>query len=184
MLYPGTLNQHQGLDIAIRAFAKISRQVPQAEFRIYGDGPSKEELVNLVRQLGIATQVLMLPLSPIQEIARLMETACLGIVPKRKDNFGNEAFSTKILEFMAMGVPVIVSDTMIDKFYFNNSIVKFFRSGDENDLARCMLEMIENPKLRQQQVANASRFVETVDWNAKQREYLDLVDGMAQGLRS
>jgi len=42
--------------------------------------------------------------------------ADLGIVPKRKDNFGNEAFSTKILEFMAMSVPVIVSDTMVDKF--------------------------------------------------------------------
>lgn len=184
MLYPGTLNQHQGLDIAIRAFARISRKAPQAEFRIYGDGPSKDELVSLVRQLGVESQVLMLPLSPIQEIARVMETACLGIVPKRKDNFGNEAFSTKILEFMAMGVPVIVSDTMIDKFYFNTSIVKFFRSGDEDDLARCMLEMIENPKLRQQQVANASRFVETVDWNAKQHEYLDLVDSLAEGLRS
>ena len=184
MLYPGTLNQHQGLDIAIRAFAKISRKVPQAEFRIYGDGPSKEELVNLVRQLGVESQVLMLPLSPIQEIARVMETASLGIVPKRKDNFGNEAFSTKILEFMAMGVPVIVSDTMIDKLYFNNSIVRFFRSGDEHDLARGMLEMIENPKLRQQQVANADRFVETMDWSAKQHEYLDLVDSLAEGLRS
>jgi glycosyltransferase involved in cell wall biosynthesis len=184
MLYPGTLNQHQGLDIAIRAFAKISRKAPQAEFRIYGDGPSKGELVNLVRQLGVESQVLMLPLSPIQEIARVMETANLGIVPKRKDNFGNEAFSTKILEFMAMGVPVIVSDTMIDKFYFNDSIVKFFRSGDEDDLARCILEMIENPKAREHLVANANRFVETVDWTAKQHEYLDLVDTLAGELRS
>src|SRR5207302_10263309 len=98
----------------------------------------------------------------------------------RKDNYGNEASSTKILEFMAMGVPVIVSDTMIDKLYFNNSIVRFFRSDDEHDLARGMLEMIENPKLRQQQVANADRFVETMDWSAKQNEYLDLVDSLAE----
>lgn len=45
----------------------------------------------------------------LREIAGIMEKADLGVVPKRKDNFGNEAFSTKIFEFMAMRVPVIVS---------------------------------------------------------------------------
>jgi glycosyltransferase involved in cell wall biosynthesis len=44
-----------------------------------------------------------------------MENADLGVVPKRNDPFGDEAFSTKILEFMAMGVPVIVSETRIDR---------------------------------------------------------------------
>jgi glycosyltransferase involved in cell wall biosynthesis len=107
-----------------------------------------------------------------------MGTANLGVVPKRKDNFGDEAFSTKILEFMAVGVPVIVSDTRIDKFYFDSSTVKFFRSGDVEDLSRCMLEMIENPRERQQQVENATRFVKTVDWSAKQHEYLDLVESL------
>jgi len=52
---------------------------------------------------------------------------------------------------MAMSVPVIVSDTMVDKYYFNDSLVKFFRSGDDNDLARCMLEMIENSEARKLQ---------------------------------
>jgi len=113
-----------------------------------------------------------------------METANLGIVPKRKDNFGNEAFSTKILEFMAMGVPVVVADTMIDKFYFDDSTVKFFRSGKTDDLARCMIEMIENPAERQQQVQNANRFVETVDWTAKQHEYLELIDRLSVGTRT
>jgi len=101
-------------------------------------------------------------------------------VPKRKDNFGNEAFSTKILEFMAVGVPVIVSDTMIDKYYFSDSTVKFFRSGDEDDLARCMREMIDNPSDRLRQIENASRFVSTIDWSAKQSEYLDLVDRLSR----
>jgi len=179
MLYPGSLNWHQGLDIAIRAFAIISRDVPQAEFHIYGEGPSKNALWDLVKELGVEQQVKMPATRPLQEIAQIMGTANLGIVPKRKDNFGNEAFSTKILEFMAVGVPVIVSDTMIDKFYFDNSTVKFFRSGDVEDLARCMRQMIENPQERQQQIENATRFVETVDWSAKQHEYLELVERLS-----
>lgn len=184
MLYPGSLNQHQGLDIAIRAFAKISKKVPHAEFHIYGDGPSKPDLLDLIKTLGVENQVKMPSARSLQEIAQIMETTDLGIVPKRKDNFGNEAFSTKILEFMAMGVPVVVSDTMIDKFYFDDSLVKFFKSGDEDDLARCMLEMIENPALRDRLTRNANRFVDLVDWTAKQHEYLELVDQLVAPDRS
>jgi glycosyltransferase involved in cell wall biosynthesis len=179
MLYPGSLNRHQGLDIAIRAFARISKQAPQAEFHIYGDGPSTRELMELIGDLRVESKVSMHALCPLQEMARIMESADLGIVPKRSDNFGNEAFSTKILEFMSLSVPVIVSDTMIDKYYFNDSVVRFFRSGDDNDLARCMLEMIENPAACQRQIENANRFVESLDWTAKQHEYLELVDRLA-----
>jgi glycosyltransferase involved in cell wall biosynthesis len=137
----------------------------------------------LIKELKLENQVKLPPTRSLQEIAQIMGKADLGVVPKRKDNFGNEAFSTKILEFMAVGVPVIVSDTMIDKYYFNDSTVKFFRSGDEDDLARCMREMIENPSDRLRQIENASRFVSTVDWSAKQSDYLDLVDRLA-GVRS
>lgn len=179
MLYPGSLNWHQGIDIAIRAFAKISKKAPHAQFHIYGDGPSKTELLDLVKELQVESQVKMPSARPLQEIAQIMETASLGVVPKRKDNFGNEAFSTKILEFMAMGVPVVVADTMIDKFYFDDSVVKFFRGGDVDDLARRMLEMIENPLERERQIENANRFVETIDWTAKRHEYLELVDRLS-----
>jgi glycosyltransferase involved in cell wall biosynthesis len=183
MLYPGSLNWHQGLDIAIRAFAKVAKNQPHAQFHIYGQGPSKSALLDLIKELKLENQVKLPPTRSLQEIAQIMGKADLGVVPKRKDNFGNEAFSTKILEFMAVGVPVIVSDTMIDKYYFNDSTVKFFRSGDEDDLARCMREMIENPSDRLRQIENASRFVSTVDWSAKQSDYLDLVDRLA-GVRS
>src|SRR4029077_8625637 len=137
--------------------AKVKDLAPKAEFHIYGDGPSKPELLVLIEQLQLENRVLLRERIPLREIPAVIETAKLGVVPKRKDNFGNEAFSTKILEFMAMGVPVVVADTMIDKFYFDSSTVTFFRSGDADDLARCMLEMIENPVARQRQVQNASR---------------------------
>src|SRR4029434_8163473 len=116
---------------------------------------------------------------PLREIAKTIESADIGIVPKRKDSFGNEAFSTKILEFMAMGVPVIVSDTKVDRYYFNDSVVRFFRGGDDEDLARSMLDLISNQDQRRQLADNASRFVEQIDWNAKRGEYIDLVDNLA-----
>ena len=67
--------------------------------------------------------------------ARHLANADLGVVPKRADSFGNEAYSTKIMEFMSLGVPVVVSSTKIDRFYFDDSVVRFFESGNADALA-------------------------------------------------
>ena len=178
LLYPGTLNWHQGLDIAIRAFSKISSEVPQAEFHIYGEGPSKQLLARLVNELGLQKRVFLHEPQKLREIARVIENADLGIVPKRTDGFGNEAFSTKIFEFMSMRVPVIVSDTRIDRYYFDDSLVRFFRGGDKDDLADCMLDLIQHPEKRRALVENATEFIAKNDWTAKKHEYLDMVDGL------
>jgi glycosyltransferase involved in cell wall biosynthesis len=178
MLYPGSINWHQGLDVAIRAFGQMSHEVPYVDFHIYGDGPRKQDLIALVNQLHLEDRVLFYKPISLREMAGVIESADLGIVPKRNDSFGNEAFSTKILEFMATGVPVIVSDTLIDKYYFDDSIVCFFQAGNEQDLARCMLQLIRDPERRRWQSEQATRFVEKNDWTARQHDYLDLVDEM------
>jgi glycosyltransferase involved in cell wall biosynthesis len=184
LLYPGTLNWHQGLDIAIEAFGKISGEVPYADFHIYGEGPSKEHLGTLIHERGLDQRVFLHEMQRLRDIARVIETADLGIVPKRKENFGNEAFSTKIFEFMAMGVPVIVSDTRIDKYYFNDSLVRFFRGGDSDDLASCMLDLIQHPEKRRALVKHADEFIAQNDWTVKRHEYLDLVDALVRNSRA
>jgi glycosyltransferase involved in cell wall biosynthesis len=176
LLYPGTLNWHQGLDIAIRSFARIKDIVPNAEFHIYGVGPTQDSLRELASSLDLNGRVKFQGSCQIREVAAIMENSDLGIVPKRNDPFGDEAFSTKILEFMAMGVPVIVSETKIDRYYFNDSLVKFFRAGDDESLAQAMLKVIQDGVLRRSLVLNSSAFVENYDWQTNQSKYFAIVD--------
>ncbi len=178
ILYPGTLNWHQGVDIAIRAFARIASEVPDAEFHIYGEGPYRAFLHKLVLDLGLQDRIKLNGFISSREIARVIEDADLGVVPKRKDGFGDEAFSTKIMEFMALGVPVIVPDTRIDRYYFTDSTVQFFRGGDEDDLAQAMLCLIRQRDLRDQLAGNALRFVAQNNWDLMKVEYLALADSL------
>jgi glycosyltransferase involved in cell wall biosynthesis len=178
MLYPGTLNWHQGVDIAIRAFAAIKDDAPNAEFHIYGVGPAEDSLRSLAASLGLNGRVKLNGTRAIRDVASLMENADLGIVPKRNDPFGDEAFSTKTLEFMAMGVPVLVADTKIDRYYFTDSIVQFFRAGDEASLSESMLALIRDSERRGDLVRNASKFIDSNDWETNKSRYLDIVDGL------
>jgi glycosyltransferase involved in cell wall biosynthesis len=183
MLYPGTLNWHQGLDIAIRAFAVIKDAAPNAEFHIYGVGPAEEPLRSLAESLGLNGRVKLNGTREIRDVASLMENADLGVVPKRSDPFGDEAFSTKTLEFMAMGVPVLVADTKIDRYYFTDSIVHFFHAGDEASLAESMLVLIRNSERRVDLVRNASKFIDSNDWESNKSRYLDIVDRLTARVR-
>ena len=176
LLYPGSLNRHQGVHIAIRAFSQITNQVPQAEFHIYGRGAEKEALQKLVADLGLGDKVKFMKQASLEMIAEVMARANAVVIPKRNDPFGGEAFSTKILEFMSLGVPVLVSATKIDKYYFNDSVVKFFEPENVNALSESMLEMIRNSSLRKTLAANALKFVQDFSWDKKKQEYLDLVD--------
>jgi glycosyltransferase involved in cell wall biosynthesis len=176
ILYPGTLAVHQGLDVAIRAFAKIRNVVPDVDFHIRGAGPAREGLEALVKELHLEDRVFFLPGMPMWEIAQVMEDADLAVVPKRKDSFGNEAFSTKTLEFMSLGVPLLISDTAVDLYYFNDQIVTFATSGDENDFAAKMVQLIRNPAACQKQVQNANEFAKLNSWDVRKAEYLNLVD--------
>jgi glycosyltransferase involved in cell wall biosynthesis len=180
IIYPGTFGWHQGIDIAIKGFAAIKDQAPNAEFHVYGRGPERQAIANMIDELNLQDRVVLKDPLPISQIADIMANADLGIVPKRNDPFGGEAFSTKILEFMSLGIPVIVSATTIDKHYFNDSVVKFFTPEDEVDLAQCMLTLINDKELRTRIADNALKFVEDFSWDKKKYEYLDLVDSLLE----
>jgi glycosyltransferase involved in cell wall biosynthesis len=103
------------------------------------------------------------------------------VVPKRADSFGNEAYSTKIMEFMSVGVPVVVSSTKIDRFYFNDSIVRFFPSGDVDALAGAMIELLAHPDLRRQMAARGLAYAARSNWDCRRAAYLQLVDSLIAG---
>ena len=178
MLYPGGLQWHQGLDIALRAFKQVVRDVPAAEFHIYGDGSAKESLIRLTDELGLNERVRFLQPRSAHEIATIMANADVGVVPKRADSFGDEAYSTKIMEFMAVGVPVIVSSTKVDRYYFNDSIVRFFESGNPDALAKEMVSVLRNKELRKCMTAQAFKYAATHCWENRKGDYLRLVDSM------
>lgn len=182
MIFPGGLQWHQGLDIAVRAFKKVVKEIPTAQFHIYGEGSAKKDLIELIRELGLNSSVRFFEPVSIRKVAQLMASATLGVVPKRADSFGDEAYSTKIMEFMSVGVPVVASSTSIDRYYFDDSLVRFFPSGDDAALAEAILEVLRDEKKRTEMVANALAYAKRHNWDSRQRDYFELVDNLCAGL--
>jgi len=180
ILFPGSLQWHQGLDVAIKAFARVRAKLRNAEFHIYGNRSSaRDDLGELAKTLGVDQSVKLFDRQSLDKMPDVIANADLGVVPKRADSFGNEAYSTKIMEFMSQGVPVVVSRTKIDTFYFDDSVVRFFPSGDDHAMAEAMLEVIESKPLRDELIVRGLQYAESHGWDRRKKEYFQLVDSLA-----
>jgi glycosyltransferase involved in cell wall biosynthesis len=177
-LYPGSLNHHQGVDVAVRAFSLVRSKMPCAEFHIYGEGPARPLLARLVHLLGMENCVRIKDRVSLAAMAHIIAAARVGVVPKRADGFGNEAFSTKILEFMACGVPVIVAKTRVDEHHFDSTLVRFFNPGDERDLADAMLDTFEKRDKAAARAEAAHRFALRNSWQQRGGAYRELVESL------
>lgn len=178
ILYPGTLNHHQGVDVAVKAFGLVADRLPGAEFHIYGEGPARPEIERLVSELRLTGRIKVMDRVSISDVAALMASADLGVVPKRAEGFGNEAFSTKILEFMACGVPVIVSRTRIDAHYFDDTVVRFFTSGEEADLAAALTWAYDRRSAHGEWIRAARDFAIRNSWQERVIDYYAVVESL------
>ena len=179
VLFPGSFQWHQGLDLAIEAFAVVRQQVPNAEFHIYGGGPEAPNLIQLTNRLNLQDSVKFGENLPLDQMPGVIANADLGVVPKRANSFGDQAYSTKIMEFMSQGVPVVVSHTKVDAFYFPDDLVHFFPSGNVQAMANAMMDVINDRALRERLVAKGSKYAERNGWNSKRKDYLALVDSLS-----
>jgi glycosyltransferase involved in cell wall biosynthesis len=185
MTYPGSLNWHQGLDVAIAAFAKVADQMPDAEFHIYGEGAAKPSLIALVKGLQLEQRITFHNMIPSRDVAEVMAMTDLAIEPKRSTSaFGNEALSTKILEFMCLGVPVIASRTAVHQYYYDESIIQYYSNDDADELATLMLRLKNDPVRRKAMAARARRYADTNTWNARKSEYLNQVEMLIGAAKS
>jgi glycosyltransferase involved in cell wall biosynthesis len=136
-------------------------------------------LIQLSEKLGQQHRVFFHDFLPSKEIAQLMATADLAIEPKRTNSaFSNEALSTKILEFMSLGVPVIACRTRIHAYYYDDSIIQYYENDDETQLAQQIVRLRKDPVLRAALVSKAKEHVEENTWNARKHEYIALLDSL------
>ena len=184
LMFPGSLQWHQGLDIAIHAFHKLRTKMPEAEFHIYGEGDMKPQLVALVNQLGLNETVRFFNSVPLEKIADLMATRGSGADPQACRLLRQRGVQHQDNGIHGGGVPTVVSDTKIDRHYFNDSIVRFFESGNADLMADAILDVFSNVGGRRDMIARASEYVDRNSWKSRESDYLQLVDSLCVHART
>jgi glycosyltransferase involved in cell wall biosynthesis len=179
LMYHGTVGSRHGLDVAIRAVALARDAVPDLELRIVGDGEHFEQIRALVAELGVADSVqLDRRLVPMETLLPRIREASVGLVPILDDPFTRYMLPVKLLEYVALGIPVIASDTRTIRAHFDDDMLCFATPGDAADLAAKIVALYQDPARRARLAAAAGRFNDEHRWDQEKARYLALVDSL------
>jgi colanic acid/amylovoran biosynthesis glycosyltransferase len=104
------LIEKKGLDDALHAFARFSKQFPNAHFTIAGDGPLLEPLTKLRDSLGLQRHVTFAGFLSGAELMAVYHQSHAFVHPSRVTEDGNmEGIPNSMLEAMCTGLPIIAT---------------------------------------------------------------------------
>jgi glycosyltransferase involved in cell wall biosynthesis len=135
-----SLEQIYDIPTALRAFALIHRDVPEARLTVAGSGPERGALVSLSVDLGIADAVDFCGRLDRDEMAALNRSASVVLNPSRVDNMPNS-----VLEAMASGAPVVSTNVGGVPFILRHDVCGILvPPGDQMAMAAAALRLLRD----------------------------------------
>lgn len=165
----GRLDKQKGFENLILAFKVVHLNNPKWILDIYGDGPEKQELINLIKENHLENVITIK--KPIKDVSTVFAESSIYVMTSRYEGYANT-----LVEALACGIPSIsynwlmgVDDIIDDgenglivklddrKKYFYGSINKC----DINNLANAIIKLIENPELRKKISSNSIEIIKS-----------------------
>ena len=179
LVYSGAIAHRNGLDLVVEAISLLGDEFPALRLRIIGDGPARESLAQMAKDLGVAHRVDFLDCVPNHEIPGLVRGAAAGVSAQREDSFGSLVFSMKVAEYASLGLPVVCSGITTMRHYFDEDELMFFEPGSAHDLARAVRELLVNRAAAEERAARSRTKLRKLDWPAQKETLVTTVEAVA-----
>jgi len=153
--FAGRLVQEKGVDVLLKAFAKVVEQVPEARLLLAGEGPQQERLRGLIAKLGLSTNVSMLGHIPRRELEQHFAPAWAQAVPSIQE----ETFGLVAAEAMMRGTAVVASSSGgLNEIVQNGQAGFLVPPGEVNLLAEALIRFLKDRDLAEQMGKSAREF--------------------------
>jgi glycosyltransferase involved in cell wall biosynthesis len=162
VVFLARLNAKKGLDLLIRAMAKVISRRPRARLAIVGppDPPAFERKVSdWIRECGIDGHVVVTGLVSQEKKGEVMADADVFALPSQAENFGYSVF-----EAMASRVPVVVSDTINYAGEISLAGAGIAVPRNPECLADAIISLLADPDLRHRMGLKGLELARKFDW--------------------
>lgn len=173
LLYPGGEKRLKGGDLLILALAKLRNNISGFHLYIAGNVSNNDILRQMVMNLGLESNITFVGILPKEEYRRLLNSVDILVMPSRM-----EAFGIAYIEAMALGKPVIASNTGGIP-----EVVQDGRNGilvelDSEQIAKAISYLYQHADIREEMGRNNLHDVTKFDWNIITDQYICLYKKM------
>jgi len=168
----GAVLERYGIQVLIEAVPLLLRHIADVRVEIYGEGEHRPVLEALADRLGVGRYVTFRGLVPLDDLVSGLRSADAGFVGMLCDLM----LSNKLMEYVALGVPVVISRWATYEHYFPDGTVGYYEPGSAADAARALLAVYRDPAEAAARAARAAELYDGYRWREQRAEYLRLYE--------
>lgn len=160
------LTERKGLHLIIEALPALLKIKPNLVFEVMGEGAAFEALQKLAAQRGVANHVRFLGRIDPEQTPKYYARARVFILPS-----ANEGMSNALLEALASGLPVIVTNTGGSAELVTDGVNGFVITRDPEAIREATKRLLLDEPLRQKMGAASRARAEEQSWETVAEEY-------------
>lgn len=180
LVHHSALQRIYGLEVAIEAMALLRDRpdAPLVTLDVYGDGPYRARIEAAIGRHALDDRVHLHGRVAIERLAALLGEADAGLVPSLPEPYLQYSLSTKLLEYVALGIPVIASDLATFRSHFTDAAICFVPAGDASALADAIIGLSHEADAAARRAAEAQRQAAAYAWPEQAERYLSVVEAL------
>lgn len=181
--YVGVMGKQEGIDYLLQAAAHIVHKLGRTDvhFGLVGGGTSLEEMQAYARDLGVADYVTFTGRVPDQQLLEMLNTADVCVNPDVANEMNDKSTMNKIMEYMALGKPIVQFDLAEGRFSAQDASV-YAKNNDAVDMAQRIVELLDDPDRRQRMGEfGRHRVVNELEWKYEVPKLLAAYDKLFGG---
>jgi len=145
--YLGRINYWQGIDILFRAMEKLYKKYPNVSLWIVGDGPMMKEVKSVARKASF--KCVLTGAVSHEDALKFLSTFHMLVIPRRRNPVTEANLPMKLIEALALSVPVIVTDNNIIRQTLEDEVDVLYTNPLPNDVFEKMSRLIEDKALHE-----------------------------------
>jgi len=147
--YVGVMGQQEGLPYLIDAVHHIvhSMRRTDVQFVLVGGGPALEDMRRRVYEQGLTDYIDFTGRVPDRILLEVLNTADVCVNPDEVNPMNDQSTMNKIMEYMALGKPIVQFDLTEGRFSAREASV-YARPNDAVDLGRHIIALLDDPEKR------------------------------------
>jgi glycosyltransferase involved in cell wall biosynthesis len=173
--YLGVMNKQDGLDLLLESIADIVHRHKRSDvvFGLIGDGPEVPSLRRRAEQLGLNGEVKFLGrISDGRVISDYLNTATVCVCPDPKNEMNDHSTMTKVVEYMALGKPIVAYD-LTESVYSAADAAVYATRNDPRQFADLIVKLLDDEPARKRMAADAkARYQAMLSWRRSQEQLL------------
>ena len=180
LVHHSSLQRIYGLEVAVDAMARLPRELG-VRLDVYGDGPYRPQIEAAIGRTATGDRIRLHGRVPMDELPAILAASDIALLPSLPEPYLEYSLSTKLLEAVAMGVPVIASDLATFRAHFSDRALRFVPGADAQALAGAIRELAGDPDTALALAAQAQQEARPYAWAAQAERYLAVVDRLIEG---